>query len=183
MVHQTALVETECVGEGTRIWAFAHVCEGARVGRHCNLGDHSYVERGAVLGDGVTVKNGVCVWEGVTLESGVFVGPNAVFTNDRLPRSPRLPEANARYAQKDWLLRTRVCTGATIGANATIVPGLTIGAFAFVGAGAVVTKDVAPHAMVTGVPARQVGWVCFCGRKLEERDGGFWCEDCGEMEA
>ncbi len=182
MVHELALVETECIGSGTRVWAFAHVCAGARIGKNCNLGDHSYVERGATLGDGVTLKNGVCVWEGVTLEDGVFVGPNAVFTNDLTPRSPRLPSAKLRYSSKNWLVPTRVREGASIGANATIICGVTVGEYAFIGAGAVVTKDVAPHALVIGVPAKQVGWVCFCGRKLAEQNGGFWCEDCGEME-
>jgi UDP-3-O-[3-hydroxymyristoyl] glucosamine N-acyltransferase len=132
--HPTALVESDEIGPGTRIWAYAHVLPGARIGTHCNIGDHVFVERGAVIGDNVTVKNGVCVWEGVHLGDGVFVGPNAVFTNDTFPRSPRLPAVARRYADKGWLRPTCVLEGVTIGANATILCGVTLGAYAFIGA-------------------------------------------------
>jgi acetyltransferase-like isoleucine patch superfamily enzyme len=180
MHHPTALVESEEIGKGTRIWAFAHVMAGACVGADCNIGDHAFIERGAVLGNGVTVKNGVCVWEGVTLGDGVFVGPNAVFTNDPYPRSPRLPAVAARYADKQWLRTTHVLEGVTIGANATIVCGVTLGAYAFIGAGAVVTQNVPPHALMLGVPARRRGWVCRCGRPLTCGKGFWTCAECGE---
>jgi len=172
-VHERALCESNDVGAGTRIWAFAHVMKGARVGRDCNVGEGAFVEGGAVVGDGCTLKNGVLVWEGVTLSDGVFVGPGVLFTNDRAPRSPRLPEASARYGDKSWLARTEVGRGASIGAGAAILPGLSIGAFAVIGAGAVVTRDVPEHAVVAGNPARPLGHACACGLRLARgADGG-----------
>ncbi|MGC1851835.1 MAG: WxcM-like domain-containing protein [Solirubrobacterales bacterium] len=148
-VHEKGLCESGEVGAGTRIWAFAHVLEGARIGADCNICDGVFVEGGAVVGDRVTVKCGVQLWDGVELEDDVFVGPNATFTNDRFPRS------------RQWLdeyPRTIVRSGASIGANATILPGLEIGTGAMVGAGAVVTRSVPPHAVVTGNPARIHGY-------------------------
>src|ERR1039458_8443632 len=130
--HATALVETADVGKGTRIWAFAHVLKGALIGRDCNLGDHCFVEGGAVIGDRVTVKNGVMVWDGVTIEDDVFIGPATIFTNDLSPCSPRFPAVRARYKSKGWLVPTRVKRGASIGANATIVCGVTIGRCAMI---------------------------------------------------
>lgn len=168
-VHPAALCETTSVGEGTRIWAFAHVLQGAVIGASCNLCDHTYVEGGVVMGDRVTLKNGVAVWDGVVLHDDVFVGPNAVFTNDLVPR------AAPHRTSPDALSRTIVEHGATIGANATIVCGSTIGAHALVGAGAVVTGDVPCHALVVGVPARQVGWICCCGARLTPP----WSCPCG----
>jgi UDP-2-acetamido-3-amino-2,3-dideoxy-glucuronate N-acetyltransferase len=147
--HATAIVETESVGAGTRIWAFAHVLPGAVVGADCNLCDHTFLENDVRLGDRVTIKSGVQLWDGVTLEDDVFVGPNATFSNDHFPRSRQRPE---RYA------RTLVKKGASIGANATILPGLTIGERAMVGAGAVVTRSVPPLAIVAGNPARILGY-------------------------
>jgi UDP-2-acetamido-3-amino-2,3-dideoxy-glucuronate N-acetyltransferase len=149
-VHEQGLCETDAIGAGTRIWAFAHVLEGARVGADCNICDGVFVEGGAVVGDRVTVKCGVQLWSGVKLEDDVFVGPNATFTNDPLPRS------------RHWLdehSRTIVRKGASIGANATILPGLEIGTGAMVGAGAVVTRSVPPNAVVVGNPARIHGYV------------------------
>lgn len=145
------------MGEGTRVWAFAHVMEGAVVGRACNICDHTFVEAGARIGDGVVVKNGVQVWDGVTLEDRVFVGPNATFTNDLRPRAGR--------GGFD-LVPTRVCRGATIGAGATVVCGATIGESAFVAAAALVVGDVPAHAFMAGAPARRRGWVCECARTL-----------------
>jgi acetyltransferase-like isoleucine patch superfamily enzyme/dTDP-4-dehydrorhamnose 3,5-epimerase-like enzyme len=144
------LCESPTVGEGTRIWAFAHVLPGARIGVDCNLCDHVFVENDVVIGDRVTVKCGVQVWDGVRLEDDVFVGPNATFTNDPFPRSRQHPDA---YTP------TVVRRGASIGANATILPGITIGEHAMVGAGAVVTRSVPAHAIVRGNPARIVGYV------------------------
>jgi acetyltransferase-like isoleucine patch superfamily enzyme len=178
--HPTALVESEQIGSHTRIWAYAHVLSGARIGANCNIGDHAFIEGGAVLGDGVTIKNGVCVWNGVTLGDGVFVGPNAVFTNDPYPRSPRMANPPARYRTDAWLRPTCVREGVTIGANATIVCGITLGPYAFVGAGAVVTTDVPPYALMLGVPARRAGWVCRCAHPLQQQDDGLLrCPECG----
>ena len=177
-VHPNAIVETEEIGDGTRIWAFTHVLADARIGKNCNIGEHCFVESNVVVGDGVTIKNGNAIWEGVTLEDGVFVGPGVSFTNDLRPRSARLPDASGRYADKAWLVPTRVRRGATLGAASVIVAGVTIGEYAFVAAGAVVTRDVEPHALVIGVPARRRGWVCRCGGALpDEADPS--CADCG----
>jgi acetyltransferase-like isoleucine patch superfamily enzyme/dTDP-4-dehydrorhamnose 3,5-epimerase-like enzyme len=149
-VHPQGLCESRTVGPGTRIWAFAHVLPGARVGADCNLCDHTFVENDVVLGDRVTVKCGVQLWDGLRVADDVFIGPNATFTNDRFPRSRQRP---ARF------LETRLERGCSIGANATILPGITIGAEAMVGAGAVVTRSVPPRAIVQGNPARIVGYV------------------------
>jgi acetyltransferase-like isoleucine patch superfamily enzyme len=145
--HEHALVESDTIGPGTRVWAFAHVMEGAILGRDCNVCDHTYVEGGAVVGDRVTIKSGVQLWDGVTIEDDVFLGPNATFTNDRFPRSKVF---------FDEYERTVVRRGASIGAGAVILPGVEIGAEAMVGAGAVVTADVPPRAVVVGNPARVV---------------------------
>lgn len=166
--HATALVESASIGSGTRIWAFAHVLKGARVGKDCNLGDHTFVEGGGRVGNRVTLKNGVAVWDGVTLGDDVFVGPYAVFTNDRAPRSPRFEAVRERYASPaGWRVATRVRRGASIGANATVVCGVTIGRFAMVAAGAVVTRDVPDYALVAGVPAKPMGWVSQHGTRLD----------------
>lgn len=182
-VHPMALCETEDIGEGTRIWAFAHIMKNVHIGANCNIGDHAFIESGAYIGDRVTVKNQALIWEGVHLEDEVFIGPGAIFTNDRYPRSPRMaiPGVASRYsAHQNWLLPIRVCRGATIGAGAVILAGITIGAYAMVAAGAVVTKDVAAHSMVTGTPARPCGLVCYCGKPLEKREGEEWrCTACG----
>jgi UDP-2-acetamido-3-amino-2,3-dideoxy-glucuronate N-acetyltransferase len=167
-VHALALCESDDVGPRTRVWAFAHVLAGARIGADCNVGDHAFVEGGAVVGDGVTIKNGVLLWSGVTVEDDVFLGPGAVFTNDAGPRAP-YPKGPAGW------LPTLVRRGATVGANATVLPGLTIGRWAMVGAGAVVTADVPDHALVVGNPARRAGWACECGRVLPD---GLACA-CG----
>jgi UDP-2-acetamido-3-amino-2,3-dideoxy-glucuronate N-acetyltransferase len=149
-VHPNALCESDDIGEGTRVWAFAHILPGARIGRDCNLCDGVFVEGDVVVGDRVTVKCGVQLWDGVRLHDDVFVGPNATFTNDMFPRSRRPPPAFAE---------TVVESGASIGANATILPGLRIGSGAMVGAGAVVTRSVPPNAIVAGNPARIIGYV------------------------
>jgi len=158
-VHSLGLCESSEVGPGTRVWAFAHVMDGAVVGARCNICDHAFVESGARVGDNVTVKNAVLIWSGVTIEDDVFLGPGCCFTNDLRPRSKRKKAA-------EELTPTMVRQGATIGGNATIVCGCEVGAHAFVAAGSVVARDVAPHALVAGVPARQIGWVCECGERL-----------------
>jgi len=153
-IHPNALCESSSIGARTRIWAFAHVLPGARIGADCNLCDGVFVENDVIVGDRVTVKCGVQLWDGVRLEDDVFVGPNATFTNDPFPRSRQRPE---RYPL------TIVHAGASIGANATILPGLSIGRGAMVGAGAVVTRNVPPHAIVMGNPARITGYANGAG--------------------
>ena len=168
-VHPSALVETSEIGDGTKVWAFAHVMEGAVVGADCKIGDHSFIESGAVLGDRVVVKNNSLIWHGVIIGDDVFVGPNTVFTNVVAPR--------ARYQTypEDWE-KTEVAHRATIGANSTIVSGIRLGYNSMIGAGSVVTRDVPDHALVFGNPARLAGWVCDCGQKLEE---DLTCPACG----
>jgi acetyltransferase-like isoleucine patch superfamily enzyme len=160
-VHAQGLCESETVGAGTRVWAFAHVLSGARVGRDCNICDGAYVEGGASLGDGVTVKNQVMIFSRVTIGDHVFLGPGATFTNDLNPR------AHVKRTGAE-LLPTVVERGATLGAQAVVVCGVRIGEYAFVGAGAVVAKDVPPYGFVVGNPARQIGWACWCGLRLPE---------------
>ena len=168
-VHEHALVEADEIGRGTRIWAFAHVMRGARIGAGCNICGNAFIETGAVVGDRVTVKNNVLLWDGVTVEDDVFIGPNATFTNDLTPRASIKKPA-------EQLLKTVVRRGATIGANATILCGITIGEFGFVAAGTGVTRDVVPYALVAGNPGRRVGWACECGVRLPD---DLRCPSCG----
>jgi len=147
--HPTALIASSAIGVGTRVWAFTNILEGAVIGIECNICDHVFIENQVVVGDRVTVKCGVQLWDGITLEDDVFVGPNVTFTNDKLPRSGQHLESS---------LRTVVKKGASLGANSTILPGLTIGSNAMVGAGAVVTRHVPPNAVVIGNPARISGY-------------------------
>jgi len=157
-VHKQAIVEPGAqIGNGTRVWAFAHVLPGARIGADCNICDHTFIENDVVLGDRVTVKCGIYIWDGVRIDDLVFLGPNVVFTNDNTPRSQRHAKP---FAQ------THICKGASIGANAIILPGLTIGRWAMVGAGSVVTKDVPDFVLVMGNPARKAGYVCVCSSRL-----------------
>lgn len=158
-VHPNGLCESEDVGARTRVWAFAHVLPGARIGEDCNICDHAFVEGRVRLGNRVTVKNGVLLFDGVTVEDEVFLGPGMVFTNDLRPR------IGVRTGD-DHLLPTVVRRWATIGANATVVCGVTVGEGAFVAAGAVVVSDVGPYALVVGSPARRIGWACRCGLRL-----------------
>jgi len=170
--HPTAVVDAGAeVGEGTRIWHFCHVSAGARIGADCVLGQNVYV--GAVrIGNRVKIQNNVSVYDAVELEDGVFCGPSCVFTNVINPR--------AEIERKKEYRPTRVARGATVGANATVLCGVTIGAHAMVGAGAVVTRDVPAHALVVGVPAQQIGWVCTCGGTL---DAVLRCPLCGAEHA
>lgn len=149
-VHPSAICESKEIGEKTRVWAFAHVLPGAKIGKECNLCDLVFIENDVMIGDRVTIKCGVQLWDGVTLEDDVFIGPNVTFTNDRFPRSKQYPEEFSR---------TLIKRGASIGANATILPGLTIGIQAMIGAGSVVTHDVPPYAKVVGNPAHIIGYV------------------------
>ncbi len=166
-MHPSAIVDDGAtIGAGTKVWHFVHVCGGARVGAGCVLGQGVYVGN-VVIGDGCRIQNNVSLYDGVTLEADVFVGPSVVFTNVKTPR--------AHVARKAEFAPTVVGRGASLGANATIVCGVTIGAYAMIGAGAVVTHDVAPHALVVGTPARPRGWVCACGERL---DATLGCGRC-----
>jgi acetyltransferase-like isoleucine patch superfamily enzyme len=171
-IHPKALVESDSIGEGTRVWAFAHVMKDAVIGANCNVCDHAFIESNARLGNNVTVKNGVAIWDGVVIEDDVFLGPNAVFTNDPNPR------AEIKKSRQQ-LLSTLVRKGATIGANAIIVCGTTIGSYAFVAAGAVVTRDVPDYALIMGVPGRISGWMCKCAGRLKVVCGKSKCATCG----
>jgi len=166
-VHPSAIVDEGAqIGEGTRVWHFVHVMSGARIGSDCVFGQSCFVGN-VRIGNGVHVQNNVSIYDGVTLEDDVFAGPSCVFTNVVNPRS--------EIERKDEYRPTLVRKGATIGANATVVCGVTLGEYAFVGAGAVVTRDVPAHALVTGVPARRVGWMCACGVRLPEPEDGRTC--------
>lgn len=159
-VHESSYVdENVTIGDGTKVWHFCHLLKGARIGENCSLGQNVNIGNNAVIGNGVKIQNNVTVYEGVELEDYVFCGPSMVFTNDLTPRA-RYPKGPAGYK------KTLVKTMASIGANATVVCGTTIGRCALIGAGAVVTKDVPDHALMLGVPAVQKGWVCECGNVL-----------------
>lgn len=172
VIHPTAIVDDGAVlGEGTRVWHWVHVCGGARIGERCALGQNVYVGNDVVIGNNVRIQNNVSVYDAVRLDDDVFCGPSMVFTNVFNPRSA--------YSRKSEYRPTHVRTGATLGANCTIVCGTTIGEYAFVGAGAVINRDVPPYALMVGVPARQTGWMCRCGTKLAKAVGTVNCSNCG----
>ena len=172
-VHETARIDQPCeIGEGTRIWYFSHVMSGTRIGANCNLGQNVFIDRGVVVGNSCKIQNNVSLYTGVVLEDEVFCGPSMVFTNVINPR--------AFIERKDEFRQTRVKRGATLGANSTIVCGVTVGQYALVGAGAVITRDVRPYALMLGVPARRVGWVCRCGTALPEEGDPRICPGCGD---
>mgnify|MGYP000191139690 FL=1 len=179
-VHPSSVVdEGVTIGEGTRIWHFCHIQKGALIGRHCSLGQNVNVSNNVRIGDGCKLQNNVSVYEGVELEDYVFCGPSCVFTNDLTPRA-KYPKGSAGYK------KTYLREGASIGANATIVCGHTVGRWALIGAGAVVTDDVPDYALMLGVPARIIGWACECGALLHFDGGKATCADCGrsyEMKA
>ena len=173
--HQSAYIDDGCaIGEGTKIWHFSHVMTGTTIGSHCNIGQNVVVSPGVVIGNNVKIQNNVSVYTGVVLEDDVFCGPSMVFTNVINPRS--------HVSRKHEYQPTLVRQGATLGANSTIVCGHTIGRYAFVGAGAVVTRDVPDYALVLGNPARRAGWVCECGTRLaapQAGDARLVCGECG----
>lgn len=171
-VHPSSVVDDgAAIGRGTKIWHFCHVMPGAVIGERCNLGQNVVVMPGTRIGNNVKIQNNVSIYEGVVLEDDVFCGPSCVFTNVVNPRS--------RISRQHEYRPTLVKRGATIGANATIVCGLTLGEYAFIGAGAVVTSDVPAYALMVGVPARRVGWMCQCGERLHPAQGRAACAACG----
>jgi UDP-2-acetamido-3-amino-2,3-dideoxy-glucuronate N-acetyltransferase len=173
-IHPSAIVDAGAqLGEGTRVWHWVHICGGARIGSGCSLGQNVFVANDVVIGNNVKVQNNVSIYDAVTLEDDVFCGPSMVFTNVLNPRSA--------VNRKSEYRRTRVGRGASIGANATIVCGHDIGEYAFIGAGAVVTSDVRPYALMVGVPARWAGWMCYCGTRLPAAEGQVTCPGCGAL--
>lgn len=173
-VHESSFVDDGArVGAGTRIWHFCHVMPGAVIGAGCVLGQNVVVMPGTRIGNNVKIQNNVSIYEGVELEDDVFCGPSCVFTNVSTPRS--------QVSRKHQFERTLVRRGATIGANATVICGHTLGQFSFVGAGAVVASDVPDFALVVGIPARRVGWVCRCGVRLPQTGPRLTCSECGAV--
>lgn len=174
-IHSTAIVDVGAqIGDGSRVWHWVHVCGGARIGRGCSLGQNVFVGNDVIIGDNVKIQNNVSVYDAVTLEDDVFCGPSMVFTNVYNPR--------AAVVRKNEYRRTLVQRGATLGANSTIVCGTTVGAYAFVAAGAVINRDVKPYALMAGVPARQIGWISEHGERLElplEGNGSALCPATG----
>lgn len=179
MIHSTAEVEEGAkIGANTRIWHNAHVRTGAIIGENCNIGHSVYIDSDAVIGNNVKLQNRVSIYRGVRLEDGVFVGPHATFTNDKYPRS--VLADGSSVSEEDWSpVPTLVQYGASIGAGAIILPGVTIGRWAMVGAGALVTRDVPEYGLVVGSPARLAGYACMCGRSLHEDETGWCCDNCG----
>ena len=168
-VHETTYIDSDVeIGVGTKIWHFSHIQSGVRIGQNCSLGQNVNIGNNVIIGNGCKIQNNVSVYEGVLLDDYVFCGPSCVFTNDLTPRS-KYPKGRENY------VKTHVRKGATIGANATIVCGVSIGEWAMVAAGAVVTQDVKSYALVVGIPARQRGWVCECGQILDEK---LKCDCC-----
>jgi len=158
--HPTAIVESEDIGEGTKVWHFVHIREGAKIGKNCNIGKSVYIDKDVEIGNNVKIQNFSSIYKGVKIEDDVFIGPSVTFVNDLYPRSFLWSE--------DKIVETLVKRGSSIGANSTILCGVVIGEYSMVGAGSVVTKSVPPHGLVYGNPARLKGYVCICGRKLKE---------------
>ena len=173
-LHESSYVDDDVtIGDGTKIWHFCHIQRGAVIGKNCSMGQNVNVSNNVKIGNGCKLQNNVSVYEGVELEDYVFCGPSCVFTNDLTPRA-KYPKGTAGYR------KTLLKTGASVGANATIVCGHTIGKWAMIASGAVVTKNVKDYALMAGVPAKQIGWVCECGSVLKN---GFTCPDCGRRSA
>ncbi|MEJ5273841.1 MAG: acyltransferase [Spirochaetota bacterium] len=172
-VHESSYVDEGVqIGEGTKIWHFSHIMKNAKIGKKCSLGQNVNVGSKAIIGNNVKIQNNVSVYDDVIIEDDVFCGPSMVFTNVINPR--------AFIERKDEYKKTLVKKGASIGANATIVCGVEIGRYALIGSGAVVTKNVPDYALMVGVPARQIGWVCYCGVTLKKDEIGYICPKCGK---
>jgi serine acetyltransferase len=169
MIHPSADVQSQQIGENTTVWQFAVILKGAVIGRNCNINCHTFIENDVIIGDNVTVKSGTYIWDKIRIADDVFIGPNVVFTNDLRPRSKQRVE----YPQ------TTVLQGASLGANTTVLAGVTIGRFAMTGIGSVVTRDVPDHALVYGNPARVMGWVDESGRKMHWEGEGQWKTEDG----
>ncbi len=172
-VHPLAVVESQQIGAGTKVWGFSHVMKNSQVGDNCNIGEQVFIESGVVIGNRVTIKNGISLWDRVVVEDDVFLGPHMVFTNDFMPRA---------FIKKgrDQFSPTYVKKGATIGAGTIIVCGITIGDYAFIGAGAVVTRDIPPYGLALGNPAKLVGYLCSCTKtKFKLNTKGGSCPSCG----
>jgi acetyltransferase-like isoleucine patch superfamily enzyme len=165
MIHPTAEIQTKQIGEGTSVWQFCVILQGAKIGYKCNINCHVFIENDVVIGDNVTIKSGVQIWDGLRVEDNVFIGPNVTFTNDLLPRSKR-------YLNP---VQTIIKNGASIGANSTILGGITIGRYAMIGAGSMVTKNIPDNELWYGNPAKMRGYVCACGNSL---DANYFCSKC-----
>jgi acetyltransferase-like isoleucine patch superfamily enzyme len=176
--HPTAVIESEAIGDGTKVWHFAHVRKGSSIGKNCSIGKSVYIDIDAEIGNNVKIQNFVSIYKGVIIDDDVYIGPSATFTNDLYPRAYIWDEGRVSG--------TRICRGASIGANATLVCGITVGEYAMIGAGSVVSEDVPPFALVLGNPCRQNGWVCHCGRKLvagalqSNKETIYKCSSCGK---
>lgn len=166
MIHKLADVQSKTIGDDTNIWQFTVVFEKAKIGKNCNINAQCLIENDVIIGDNVTIKSGVQIWDGITIEDNVFIGPNVTFTNDSTPRSKQYPSV---------FLKTRIAKGASIGANSTIVGGITVGSYALIGSGSVVTKDIRNNELWYGNPARFKGHVCNCGNKC---DTSLICDKC-----
>lgn len=166
-IHPSVICETDKIGENSRIWTFSHIQEGVEIGTNVNIGGHCFIESGSKIGDGTTIKNGVSIWRNIIIGRQCFIGPNAVFTNDLIPRS-----FNKKHGNQ--LLYTYVEDFVTIGANATINPGLVIGESSLIASGSVIIKNINKHSKVAGNPAKQIGWICKCGNDILN----FKCHKC-----
>lgn len=177
-IHPTSVVSTQAViGRGTRIWHFVQVREGVKIGQNCIVGKDVYIDFDVEIGDNVKIQNSALIYHGAKIEDGVFIGPQVCLANDRYPRAIT-PEGRLKE-NDDWIVGpTLICYGASIGAGSIILPDVTIGRFAMVAAGVVVTSDVPDHALVVGVPAQVVGYVCRCGKRMESRRTSYYCPDC-----
>lgn len=171
-IHPSAIVETSEIGLNTRIWAFVHILKEAQIGENCNICDHCFIENDVIIGNNVTIKCGIYLWDGTKIENNVMLGPNVVFTNDLRPRS--------KYYDKKFY-PIIIQEGASIGANSTLLAGITIGKYAMTGIGSVITRNVPNHALVYGNPAKQHGWVDFDGRKLKKIENNLWQSENGTV--
>jgi UDP-2-acetamido-3-amino-2,3-dideoxy-glucuronate N-acetyltransferase len=181
-IHKTAVVETDAIGAETSVWEFTHIMKGAIIGENCNIGGSCFIERGVTVGRNCTIKNQNMLWQGIVVEDDVFIGPGVVFVNDRYPRSRRSSYGADRYRTDGWIGRTVIRQGASIGAGAFVLAGVTVGRFAMVGAGALIAKSVPDYVLALGNPAVFVGHVCKCGTRLSSAQRQqVVCANCGRV--